>query len=152
MIITVDSNVLLSVFIKDSIYEQSKTLLEKYSASEFVINDCIYMELGVNFGSFKRLDDALKILEVKLINQPDIDHKLILKAWIQYLNNKIFICPSCKNSITPVCPNCRTNQPFRQRILADFIIGSFASANSHGIITLDPAYYRNYFPELAMLE
>ena len=32
MIITVDSNVLLSIFIKDTIYQQSSLLLEKYSS------------------------------------------------------------------------------------------------------------------------
>ena len=36
MIITVDSNVLLSIFIKDTIYQQSSLLLEKYSSNEFI--------------------------------------------------------------------------------------------------------------------
>ena len=41
---------------------------------------------------------------------------------------------------------------FRQRVLADFLIGGFASANSDSLITLDPTYYRNYFPALAILD
>lgn len=152
MIITIDSNVLLSVFIKDSIYEQSKSLLEKYSGNEYIINDCIYLELGVHFNDFPKLDHALDILEVKLITQSNVDHALVLNAWIDYLENKAFICPSCKKPITPVCPDCLTSQSFRQRILVDFIIGGFAMTHSNGIMTLDPAYYRNYFPELTRFE
>jgi predicted nucleic acid-binding protein len=150
MIITVDSNVLLSIFIKDTIYQQSSRLLEKYSSNEFIINDCIYLELGVNFRNFKKLDDALNILEVNVIKKHEIDFNTILHAWISYLSKKKFICPSCKKIIHPICPKCKRPQSFRQRILTDFLIGGFALINSNGIITLDPAYYKNYFPELTI--
>ncbi len=152
MVITVDSNILLSIFIRDSVYERSAALLDKYSSSEFVINDCIYLELGVHFDGFQRLEDALDILEVKLIRQPDMEYSLILKAWTTYLKRKTFVCPSCKKSIDPVCPDCGTVQSFRQRILVDFLIGGFASKNSQGILTLDTAYYKNYFPELTVFD
>jgi predicted nucleic acid-binding protein len=132
MIITVDSNVLLSIFIKDTIYQQSSLLLEKYSSNEFIINDCIYLELGVNFKNFQKLDDTLNILEVNA--------------------NKKFVCPSCKKAIHPICPKCKRPQSFRQRILTDFLIGGFAVKKSDGIITLDPAYYKNYFPELTIFD
>jgi hypothetical protein len=49
MIITVDSNVLLSVFAKNSLYDKASFLLEKYSANEFVVNDSIYLEFAVHF-------------------------------------------------------------------------------------------------------
>jgi hypothetical protein len=32
------------------------------------------------------------------------------------------------------------------------LIGGFALENSNGIITLDPAYYKNYFPELTIFD
>ncbi len=152
MIITVDSNVLLSIFIKDTIYKQSSLLLEKYSSNEFIINDCIYLELGVNFKNFQKLDDALDILEVNVIKQHEIDFNAILQAWISYLSNKKFVCPSCKKIIHPICPKCKQPQSFRQRILTDFLIGGFALKNSNGIITSDPAYYKNYFPELTIFD
>jgi len=41
MIITVDSNVLLSIFTKDTLYDPSSMLMEKYSSHEYLINDCI---------------------------------------------------------------------------------------------------------------
>ncbi len=152
MIITVDSNVLLSIFIKDTIYQQSSLLLEKYSSNEFVINDCIYLELGVNFKNFQKLDDVLDTLEINIVKQHETDFNAILKAWISYLSNKKFVCPSCKTVILPICPKCKRPQSFRQRILTDFLIGGFALENSNGIITLDPAYYKNYFPELTIFD
>jgi hypothetical protein len=53
--------------------------------------------------------------------------------------------------INPVCPLCKEKVALRQRILADFIIGGFALANSEGILTLDFQYYKNYFPRLKIL-
>ena len=65
MIITVDSNVLLSIFSKDSLYESSSLLMEKYNTHEYIINDCIYLELGVHFPSLEKLDESLSTLEVR---------------------------------------------------------------------------------------
>ncbi|GAI93713.1 unnamed protein product, partial [marine sediment metagenome] len=48
-----DSNILLSVFSKDSLYKKSTGLLEKYSSHEYIINDYIYVELGIHFPKFK---------------------------------------------------------------------------------------------------
>ena len=66
MNITVDSNVLLSIFAKDTLYDRSSMLMEKYSAHEYVINDCIYLELGVHFPKMEKLDESLNILEVSV--------------------------------------------------------------------------------------
>jgi hypothetical protein len=152
MIITVDSNVLLSVFAKDSLYEQSAAILEKYHAHEYIINDCIYLELGVSFKNVEALNKALITLEVSLTEEYERNYDETLKAWIRYLGKKKFVCPSCKKVINPVCPQCHHRIAFRQRILPDFLIGGFALANSNGIITLDPGYYKNYFPQLKIFE
>ncbi len=148
MIITVDSNILLSIFTKDSIYEMSSMLMEKYSSSEYIINDCIYIELAVNFQSLEKLNKVLDALEVTLIKPSEIDYGVILSAWTKYLKKKKFVCPSCKKAIRPTCPRCQHTLSYRQRILTDFFIGGFAKANSDGILTLDPTYYRNYFPTI----
>ncbi len=148
MIITVDSNILLSVFSKDSLYRKSSTLLEKYCSHEYIINDCIYLELGVHFPNLKELDVALNALEIRLAEEYESNYDETLNAWNNYLKKKKFVCPSCGKVINPVCPNCKQRLSFRQRILTDFLIAGFASANSNGIITLDHAYYKNYFPRL----
>ncbi len=48
MIITLDSNVLISIFAKDSLYERASLLLEKYGSHEYIINDCIYLRLTIS--------------------------------------------------------------------------------------------------------
>ena len=148
MIITVDSNILLSVFSKDSLYKKSAALLEKYCSHEYIINDCIYLEVGVHFPNLKELDVALNTLEIRLIEAHERNYNATVNAWINYLKKKKFVCPSCGKTINPICPNCKYRLSFRQRILTDFLIAGFASANSNGIITLDPTYYKNYFPRL----
>ena len=152
MIITVDSNILLSIFIKDTLYEPSSLLMEKYCTHEYVINDCIYLELGVHFLDLEKLDESLSTLEVSVYKRYEIDFNVILTAWVKYLRRKRFICPACKKTINPVCPQCQNVLTFRQRILTDFLIGGFAMAKSDGLITLDPTYYRNYFPKLIIFE
>lgn len=152
MNITVDSNVLLSIFAKDSLYDHASILMEKFSAHEYIIDDCIYLELGVHFSKLEKLDESLNILEVSVFKGKEIDYEITLSAWKTYLQKKKFVCPSCKKTIHPVCPRCQETLTFRQRILTDFLIGGFASANSDGLITLDPTYYKNYFPELPLLD
>jgi hypothetical protein len=151
MIITVDTNILLSIFKKDSLFEQASYLLNKYNTNNYIINDSIYLELGIHFQDFERLDEVLNVLEIRLIDNDQTEYQVILRAWTDYLKKKKFICPSCKKTIKPICPNCQTPQSYRQRILTDFFIGGFAMKNSNAILTLDPTYYKNYFSELRIL-
>ncbi len=148
MIITVDSNILLSVFSKDSLYDKASLLLEKYSTNEYVINDSIYLELAVHFTDFTLLDEVLNSLEVNLVKDENRNLKEILKGWTGYLKNKKSYCPHCGKIATLICPKCQSTIKYRQRILTDFFIGGFAQANSSGILSLDTKYYKNYFPEL----
>ena len=152
MIITVDSNVLLSVFAKDSLYKQSVTLLEKYSSHEFIINDCIYLELCVHFQDIKILSTALQTLEISLVEEHQRNYPDVVNAWKRYLTKRRFSCPSCGKTIMLKCPHCTHRVTFRQRVLTDFLIAGFALSNSNGIITFDPTYYRNYFPQLKILK
>ncbi len=152
MTITVDSNILLSIFSKDTLYESSSFLMEKYNTHEYIINDCIYLELGVHFPNLERLDESLRILEVSIFRKYEIDFEVIVTAWMNYLKKKKFVCPFCRKAIRPVCPECQHTLTFRQRILTDFLIAGFALANSDGIVTLDPTYYKNYFPQLVIFD
>jgi len=152
MIIALDSNVPLSVFSKDSLYERSAAVLEKYSSHEYIINDCVYLELGVHFSRLEKLDEALNILEVTLVEEYEKNYEEVLQGWMTYLKRKKFTCSHCGKSTNPVCPECQQKVSFRQRILTDFFIGGFASANSSGIITFDPTYYKGYFPQLKIFD
>lgn len=152
MIITLDSNVLLSIFLKGTLYESSSLLMEKYNTHEYIINECIYLELGVHFPNLERLDESLSILEVSVSRKHEIDFEVTVTAWRNYLKKKRFVCPFCRKAISPVCPECQHTLAFRQRVLADFLIAGFALANSDGIITLDPTYYKNYFQQLVIFD
>ena len=63
MFITIDSNIVLSIFTKDSLYDASSSLMDKYHTHDYIINDCIYLELGVHFTNLTTLNEALDTLE-----------------------------------------------------------------------------------------
>ena len=151
MITTVDTNILLSVFSKDSLYGRASELLEKYSAHQYIINDIIYLELCVYFPHREKLDECLEVLEVTLLDEHAKNYEAIVNAWRRYLKKRKTICPACGKLLKPLCAHCHHAITFRQKILADFMIGGFALANSSGILTLDTAHYKNYFPQLIIL-
>ncbi len=107
MIIAVDTNILLSIFKKDSLFGQASYLLNKYNTNEYVINDAIYLELGIHFQNFEHLDEVLDVLEIRLVDNDQTEYQVILRAWNNYLKKKNFICPSCKKTIKPNCPSCK---------------------------------------------
>ncbi len=152
MIITVDSNILLSIFAKDSLYDQAALLLEQYSLHDYIINDVVYLELAVYFGGLEQLDQVLNKLEVTLLEEDRKNHASTLESWTIYLKNRKYHCPHCGKIAKSVCSKCGSSIKFRQRILADFMIGAFAQTNSEGILTFDTRYYRNYFPKLRILQ
>ncbi len=143
VIITVDSNILLSIFIKDNLYDRAASLIEKYSSNEYIINDAIYLELAVHFGDLKRLRHVLNILEITLLSEEKKNHAIVLGAWTDYLKNRKYHCQDSGKIVKPICPKCQAVIRFRQSILTDFLIGGFAQKNSDGILTFDTRYYRN---------
>ncbi len=148
MILTIDSNVLLSVFSADSLYRDACTLLKKYKNHDYVINDIIYLEIGVFFDDLSTLDSHLNLLEIDRIKNAELDPKSIISAWKAYLKQKQHVCPQCQKGIVPECPSCHTSLSFRQKVLPDFMIADFVLAYSDGMMTFDPKYYRNYFPAI----
>ncbi len=151
MIITVDSNILLSVFARDSLFETSSELLVAYSTSEYIIDRCIYLELAVHFQEFDKLDTALEALEVRLLEAHHVDTAQALNAWSSYLKQKKFTYAFCRKETSAVCAQCGRVLSFRQRVLTDFLIGGFALAAGDAVMTLDPVYYQNYFPDLQII-
>ena len=139
MFITIDSNVLLSVFANDSLCNKAVSLLSKYKDHEYIINNIIYIELGLHFEEISLLDKHLLSLEISTVSRERMNFTRIVNAWKTYLKKRVFTCQNCGNSTG-------------QRILADFLIADFALEHSDGIITFDPNYYRNYFPEIRLFE
>jgi len=148
MILTIDSNVLLSIFSADSLYKDACALLKKYKDHDYVINDIIYLEIGVFFNDLSILDNNLNLLDIDRLRNVELDHKRILSAWRTYLKQKQYVCPQCKKIIAPECPSCHTPLSFRQKVLPDFMIADFVMVCSDGMMTFDPKYYKKYFPAI----
>ena len=145
MIITVDSNILLSIFSGDSLCERAMTLMKKYREYDYVINDIIYLETGFHFPDLSILDQNLEILEVTLIKSSRMNPGRLLNAWKKYIKKRTFTCPNCGKIPGPVCPACGGSVSFRQKILPDFLIADFVLENSLGIMTFDAHFYSSYF-------
>ena len=152
MILTVDSNVLLSIFSADTSYRNACTLLKKYTDHEYVINDIIYLEIGVFFDDLSTLDRNLTLLEIDRIKNAELDPKRIISAWRTYLKHRQHVCPQCQKEVVPECPSCHTSLSFRQKVLPDFMIADFALEHSDGMMTFDPKYYRKYFPAIKIFD
>ncbi len=152
MILTINSNILLSIFANDLYCERAVTLMKKYRNYEYVINDIIYLELCVNFDENYLLDMHLKELDISLIEGVRVNYARTVYAWKKYLSNKTYTCHNCGNISGPVCPVCNSQVSFRQKILPDFLVADFALSHSDGILTFDPQHYRNYFPGLTIFE
>ena len=84
MFITVDSNIMLSIFTKDSLYDASSSLMDKYHTHDYIINDCIYLELGVHFTNLKILNEALDALEVVILKKAEINYQIVFLHLIVY--------------------------------------------------------------------
>lgn len=151
MILAIDSNVLLSIFSADSLHQDAAALLRKYKDHDYVINDIIYLEIGVFFDDLSVLDSHLTLLEIDRLKNTEIDPIRIIFAWKKYLKQKRYVCPQCQEAVAPECPMCHTPLSFRQKVLPDFMIADFVLAYSDGMITFDPKYYRYYFPAIRIL-
>ena len=152
MILTIDSNILLSIFSADTLYRDACVLLNKYKDHDYVINDIIYLEIGIFFDDLSTLNSHLNLLEIDRIKSVELDPKRIISAWKAYLKQKQRVCPQCQKAIVPECPSCHTSFPFRQKVLPDFMIADFVLEHSDGMMTFDPKYYRNYFPAIRIFD
>ena len=131
MITFVDTNVLLDVFLPDPKWGQkSKIRLEQaFNQGSLILNEIIYSELTPQFFSKALLDDALKVLSIRIVS---LDLKAAYNAgriWKDY----------------------RKAGGRRNRILADFLIGAHAEIPSDQLLTRDRGFYKKYFSDLHII-
>lgn len=128
MITSVDTNVLLDVFISDAPHhsQSREWLIRAYDRGAIVVCDVVYAELVPAFGNRSSLDRALQGInaEVSPINTT-IAYEAGLR-WARY----------------------RQAGGSRERIISDFLIGAHAIASANTFLTRDRGFYTTYFPEL----
>jgi len=131
MITSIDTNILLDIFLPDETYVQESTQLLKsaYNDGALVICDIVYAELAPQFMDQKRLDDALHQINVETSS---IDRMVAFKAGERW---KLY----------------RESGGKRKRIITDFLIGAHALLKADRFLTRDRGFYKSYFSELNIM-
>lgn len=131
MTLLVDTNVLLDVLQDDAQWaEWSISRLRVQSqVHALAINDVIYAELSLSFGSVQALDAAVARLRLQLAALPRPALFLAGKAFLRY----------------------RRRGGTKTQVLPDFFIGAQAAVNAWPLLTRDATRYRGYFPTVELI-
>jgi predicted nucleic acid-binding protein len=127
----VDSNVLIDIWTDDpQWYDWSLTRLNEAGRSgPLLINDIIYAEASIRFGSMDDFDAALAKTGVTVTAIPRMALFLAGKAFAQY----------------------RNAGGIRTGVLPDFFIGAHADHERLPLLTRDVPRYRHYFPTVELI-
>jgi predicted nucleic acid-binding protein len=127
----VDSNVLIDIWTDDlQWYNWSFTRLNEAGRSgPLLINDIIYAEASIRFGSMDDFDAALAKTGVTVTAIPRMALFLAGKAFAQY----------------------RNAGGIRTGVLPDFFIGAHADLEGLPLLTRDTPRYRHYFPTVELI-
>ncbi len=128
MITSVDTNVLLDVFIPDDEHlgRSRDWLSAAHNRGTIIICDIVYAELVPAFADRDSLDGALSEIRVTL---SPIDSSIAYEAGLRWKRYREAGGP-------------------RVRIIADFLIGAHAVATADTFLTRDTGFSSTYFPGL----
>jgi len=131
VITSIDTSVLLDVFLPDPDHgERSLLALEKaYGEGALVICNIVYAELAPQFMDKELLDSSLARMGIEIVPVKNEAAHLAGIMWSA----------------------CRKETKKRDRIITDFLIGSFSKMQSDRLLTRDRGFYRNYFEEIILM-
>jgi predicted nucleic acid-binding protein len=127
----VDTNVLLDVLQDDPQWAEWSIgqLRAQSQVHQLTINDVIYAELSLAFGSVQALDAVVARLRLELAPLPRPALFLAGKAFLQY----------------------RRRGGTKTQVLPDFFIGAQAAVNGWPLLTRDATRFRSYFPTVELI-
>jgi predicted nucleic acid-binding protein len=127
----VDTNVLLDVLQDDPQWADWSIgqLRAQSQVHRLAINDVIYAELSLSFGSVQALDAVVDRLRLDVAPLPRPALFLAGKAFLQY----------------------RRRGGMKTQVLPDFFIGAQAAVNCWPLLTRDATRYRSYFPTVTLI-
>ncbi|MDE0672158.1 MAG: PIN domain-containing protein [Caldilineaceae bacterium SB0662_bin_9] len=128
MITSVDTNVLLDVFVSDAPHhsQSQEWLIGAYDRGAVLVCDVVYAELVPAFGDRSALDGALSQINATI---SPLDTAIAYEAGLRWSRYR------------------QAGGP-RTRIMSDFLIGAHAVARADTFLTRDRGFYATYFPEL----
>ena len=128
MITSVDTDVLLDVFVADAPHhaQSQEWLIRAYDRGAILICDVVYAELVPAFGDRSALNGALR--QINATFSP-LDTAMAYEAGLRWSRYR------------------QAGGP-RTRIMSDFLIGAHAIASADIFLTRDRDFYTTYFPEL----
>ncbi|MEZ5592084.1 MAG: type II toxin-antitoxin system VapC family toxin [Gammaproteobacteria bacterium] len=129
--ILVDSCILLDLFTDDPNWANwSQRKLEEYSRiNSLYINSMIYTELSMVFQKIEELEEAINMLNLRVLEIPREALFLTGKVFLKYRKNK-----GTKHSPLP-----------------NFFIGAHASVSNFSLITRDVSKFTTYFPKIRLI-
>lgn len=132
MISAIDSNVLIDILTDDSRFAANsiKVMRDAQSSGKLVVCEIVLAEIARYFKSAADMRRVLDKLNIGSENLGDEACHLAGKSFVNY----------------------RARSGKRDRILADFLIASHAQTRCSQLITRDRGFYRDYFPQLMIVE
>ncbi len=132
MITAVDTSVLIDVLADDKRYAEASlaALRTCQDEGQLVICEIVLAEIARYFGTVKELRDTLDQLDLRGESFGDEVCHRAGQAFQRY----------------------RKRGGTRERILDDFLVGAHAQVKCSQLLTRDRGFYRDYFPELIVLD
>ncbi|MHB8482903.1 MAG: type II toxin-antitoxin system VapC family toxin [Nitrospiria bacterium] len=132
MITSVDTNILLDVFGADPLFGRKSALILKQCRKEgaLVARDVVWIETASIFLKEEAFLEAIHTLEIAYSGITQETSMKAVSVWRKY----------------------REEGGKRDRVAADFMIGSHAIKQSDRILTRDRGFYRKYFKPLNILD